>query len=56
MGHNMASDSSAKAHLQQYITERLPQLTQGYFENPEDPPSIADDRRYMPLKPFSYEG
>jgi len=51
----MASDSSAKTHLQQYITERLPQLTQGYFENPEDPPSIADDRRYMPLSPLSYK-
>ena len=51
----MTVDSPAKTHLQQYVTERLPRLAQGYFENPEDPPSIADDRRYMPLKPLSYE-
>jgi len=51
----MAIDSSAKNHLHQYTAERLPQLAQGYFENPEDPPSIADDRRYVPLSPLSYK-
>ena len=52
----MAVDSSSKNYLHQYVTERLPELGQGEFENPEDPPAIAEDRRYIPLKRFSYEG
>jgi hypothetical protein len=51
----MASDSATKNYLHNYVTERLPALTQGSLENPNDPPSIAEDRRYTPLQPLPYQ-
>jgi hypothetical protein len=37
-------------YLHQYVTERLPELLQGDFEAPGDPPSIAVDQRYIPFR------
>lgn len=51
----MAAASSTKDYLQQYVTERLPALVQGGFESPNDPPAIAEDQRYTPLKRLDYE-
>lgn len=40
----------ASEHLNQYVTERLPQLVPGYFETEEDIPSFTVDRNYQPLR------
>lgn len=47
---------SAGEHLNQYVTERLPLLVQGYFETEEDIPSFTLDRHYVPLKDPRYGG
>ena len=44
-----------KAYLKQYVAERLPELQQGGLETPGDPPSIALDQRYIPLRDPSYQ-
>jgi hypothetical protein len=40
----------SKHFLKHYVTERLPELAQGAFELPGDPPSFAIDQRYVPLR------
>lgn len=43
-----------KAYLQQYASERLPELLQGGLEVEGDPPGITMDQRYIPLREPSY--
>jgi hypothetical protein len=52
----MTATPATSQYLNQYITERLPLLEQGGFDVPGDPPSIAVDRRYVPLRDPAQQG
>jgi hypothetical protein len=41
-------------HLDQFIAKRLPSFFPGVFETPNDPPSFAQDLRYLPLHDPTY--
>lgn len=41
---------TAKEHLNQYVTERLPDLVPGIFEGAQDTPSFTVDQRNVPLR------
>lgn len=46
----MTATPATSQYLSHYIAERLPLLEQGAFDSPGDPPSIAVDQRYVPLR------
>jgi len=46
----MTANSATSQYLRNYIAERLPVLEQGSLDVPGDPPSIALDQRYVPLR------
>jgi hypothetical protein len=51
----MSSQAPAsRIFLKQYVSERLPQLHQGDFEAPGDPPSFTVDQRYVPIHDPTY--
>jgi hypothetical protein len=52
----MTATPATSQYLQSYIAERLPVLEQGDFDLPGDPPSLAEDRRYVPLRDPAYQG
>ena len=50
----MTATPATQNYLSQYVTERLPALQSGAFENPEDLPAFTEDRRYAPLQQLPY--
>lgn len=44
------TDSRVVDYLNQYMTERLPELKPGFFEDAPDIPSFTVDQRNQPLK------
>lgn len=50
----MTATPATQQYLDRYVTERLPVLQQGDLENPEDPPSFTEDRRYIPSQQLPY--
>jgi len=51
----MPATPATSQYLKTYISERLPALEQGFLDLPGDPPSIAVDQRYVPLRDPAYQ-
>lgn len=51
----MTATPATSQYLKTYISERLPVLEQGSLDLPGDPPSIAVDQRYVPLRDPAYQ-
>jgi len=41
-------NSNPNSFLNQYVSERLPQIAPGIFDNVEDQPHFTVDQRYIP--------